>query len=311
MRILAVMVRYKMELAESETARGLCAAFAADPALASAYELLIWDNSPEPLANPRLPIPFAYRHSGRNVGVSGAYNGAMAVAAERGAAWMLLLDQDTTVIAKFLRGMARHAGAMQGELTVAAIAPTVRVGEFTASPRRQLRFNRSRPYPAGEVGLAFGEAGLCNSGALVRTAALAEIGGFSTDFWLDYSDGYVFHQLFLREKKIWRAADVELEHEMTMLDYDRLMAPSRYRNFCYAETAFYDLYRDGLDNAAQTLRLVVRAVKQRLKFKNPDFSRLTAQQFLYRLCVPKRERIRIWKKQQGRFPLPAVSAPET
>ncbi len=299
MKILAVMVRYEMELAASETVQGLSAALAADEELCEAYRLLIWDNSPQPLIDPQLPVPFEYRRSERNLGVSGAYNGAMEYALEQGMEWMLLLDQDSEVTAEFLRILLRHARALHGDARIAAIAPTVKVGAFVASPREQL-FNRSRPYPAGECGIAPGEAGACNSGCLIRTSALQEVGGFSTDFWLDYSDVYVFHQFFLRGKRVWRAADAELQHEMTMLDYDRLMSAWRYRNFSFAETAFLDLYRSRAERAVQHGRLLARAVKQKLKFKNPEFSRITWEQFFYRIRTPRRVRLARWKADGDR-----------
>jgi len=56
MQILTVMVRDNTPINESETLRGLCAALSLDPDLAQEYELLIWDNSPEALSNPELPI---------------------------------------------------------------------------------------------------------------------------------------------------------------------------------------------------------------------------------------------------------------
>ncbi len=293
MKVLAVVVRYNTALAESETVRGLVGALAADPALAAAYQLLIWDNSPKPLVEPHLPIPFTYRHSERNLGVSGAYNGAMEVALERGAAWMLLLDQDSEVTEGFLEAMLSHAREQAGDGRVAAIVPTVKVRGLTMSPKRQL-FNRHCDYPAGECGIAEGETVAINSGCLMRPSALARIGGFSTDFWLDYSDVYVFHHFFEQGLRVWRAADVELEHEMSIMDYDRLMTPWRYRNFSYAETAFHDLYRSRLENLIQTARLFARAIKQRFKYRNPIFSRIAWEQFLYRVRVRREERLARW-----------------
>ena len=44
-----------------------------------------------------------------------------------------------------------------------------------------------------------------NSGMLLRVAALRRIGGYSMDFWLDFSDRYVCERLLriaLRERKI-------------------------------------------------------------------------------------------------------------
>ncbi len=293
MKILAVMVRYKVELSASQTAGGLSAALAGDPELGEAYRLLIWDNSPQPLANPRLPIPFEYRHSERNLGVSGAYNSAMAYALEQGAAWMLLLDQDSTITPEFLRAMLRHARELQADARVVAIVPTVKVRGITLSPK-QYKFSRNCDYPAGQCGIAEGETVAINSGCMMRPTALEEVGGFSTDFWLDYSDIYVFHHFFKRGMRVWRAADVVLAHDMSIMDYDRLMTPWRYKNFSYAESAFHDLYRSRLERAVQMLRLLARTVKQRFKYRNPAFYRLTWEQLMYRIRVRREKRIARW-----------------
>jgi GT2 family glycosyltransferase len=296
MKILAVVVRYKTALSDSETIQGLCDAFSFSENLLQDYKVLVWDNSPEPLQNPQLSIPFVYRHSARNLGVSGAYNCAMEYAQEAGYPWMLLLDQDTKISAPFLQIMASHAQKLELQSDIGAVTPSVTVRGFPVSPRRQL-FNRNRPYPANESGIAEGEAIAINSGCMMRVASLAKIGGFSVDFWLDYSDLYVFHEFFLHGIKIWRAADASLEHEMSIMDYDRLLSPERYQNFSNAETAFHDLYKGRLENMVQTLRLFARAIKQRFKYKNPEFSRIAWRQWIYRISTSREQRIANWQAQ--------------
>jgi hypothetical protein len=83
---------------------------------------------------------------------------------------------------------------------------------------------------------------------------------------------------------------------MTVRDYDRLMTPTRYINFSYAETAFNDLYKGRLENWTQNLRLLARAIRQRYRYKDPAFSRITAAQLMYRLRVPREERIERWRR---------------
>ena len=306
--ILAVIVRYQMALSESPTLQGLCKALSSQPGFARDYTVMIWDNSPEALENPQLSIPFLYQHSKVNLGVSGAYNGAMEYALEHGYPWMLLLDQDTKITNDFLFTMRRHSRALLPRQEIAAIAPTVRAGRIVISPTQRLFCLRGRPrkYLAGECGIASGEAAPINSGCIIRVASLRDIGGFSTDFWLDYSDTYVFHQLFMHGMKVWRAADVEVEHTLSVIDYDRLMTPWRYRNLSYAETAFYDLYKGRIESAVQTLTLFARAIKLRLKYDNPDFSRITWEQLVYRLRVSQTARIARWhtecKKRAVRQP---------
>lgn len=291
MTILATMVRYNTPISDSQTVQGICRALAGDLRLSRAYRFLIWDNSPEELRSPLLPIPFDYKHSRSNLGVSGAFNNAMKYARSRGNDWMLLLDQDTQVTAPFLRSMLHWSRRLASHREIALIAPTVRVGDNIVSPRRYL-FNRHCVYSDANPGIAPGNPFAINSGCIVRTSSLNEIGGFSLDFWLDYSDIELCHRFYLRGHKLWRATDAELQHEMSIMDYDRLMTAERYTNYSYAETAFNDIYKGRLENLAQTLRLLLRSIRQRRKYSNSVFSRITLAQLVYRLRVRRHERIR-------------------
>jgi GT2 family glycosyltransferase len=294
--MLAVMVRYQMPLHSSATLRSLHRCFAAHPHLHDSVRLVLWDNSPQPLLDPALPFAAEYRHSGRNLGVSGAYNQAAAMARDLGAPWLLLLDQDTELPESFLATMLAHARLMASREQVAAIAPVVRSGARFVSPMRSVF--QGHVVCTGHTGVLAGDAFAINSGAVLRVRALQQIGGFSPDFWLDYSDRYVFHQFFLHGWKLWCAADAVLQHEMTILDYDRLMAPWRYKNFIEAEGAFLDLYKGALENAVQNLRLAVRALRQRLRYRNKEFSRITVRYLGARLRSPRRSRVQAWQQQQ-------------
>lgn len=290
MAILAVMVRYYTPLSESETMRGMSAALSASNELRNAYRLLVWDNSPRPCAPQTLNVPFLYKWSRRNVGVSGAFNGAMQYALTHHYEWMLLLDQDTQVTDVFLQAMMQWSRRLASVRDIALVAPTVRVGSSIVSPRRY-RFNYHRAYPEPTPGVAAGNPFAINSGCMVRTEALHAIGGFDLDFWLDYSDIEICHRFHVNGYRLWRATDAELQHEMSVKDYDRLMTPERYTNYSYAETAFNDLCKGRCENIAQTLRLLLRAARQRLRYNNPTFSRITLSQFMYRLRVSRGERI--------------------
>jgi hypothetical protein len=84
---------------------------------------------------------------------------------------------------------------------------------------------------------------------------------------------------------------------MTMLDYDARMTPSRYDNFLYAEQAFIDLYKSGLENAAQLLRLLIRAVRQR-RYRDKVYSLMTLKFLLQRLRTSQSTRLIAWKQRR-------------
>jgi len=289
-KILAVIVRYLMPVSESASLQGIRAAFGSRSDLTEDYSLMVWDNSPKAIQTAELPVNCTYRHTRLNAGVSGAYNGAMEYAIDHGYQWMLLLDQDTKVTERMLHAMRKYARELSAIGEIAAIVPNVYVRGVIISPRHR-RLLKDTSYPAGECGIAPGEATAINSGTLIRVESLREIGGYSQDFWLDYSDVYVFHRFFVGGRKVFRAADVEIEHDLSLMDYNRLMTPKRSMNFSEAEAAFHDLFYGPLKNSLLTLRLLARAIKHRLKYEDPEFSIIAWTQFMRRIRLPREDRI--------------------
>ncbi|AFL90564.1 putative glycosyltransferase [Terriglobus roseus DSM 18391] len=291
-RILVVIVRYRVPVSESATIQSLTRAFAADPSLHDRYTTLLWDNSAEPLTDP--PAGMLYRHDPANSGITGAFNASAAYAEQHGFPWILLLDQDSDLPPNFLHDMAEVANHVHNIPEVAAIAPSIYAQGFPASPHRVLR-NRHVPYPAGESGIASGEATAINSGSMLRVKDLLAVGGYSAAFQQEYSDWYIFHQLHRAGKKLWRAANIRVDHVMTVMDYDNLLSVKRYGELLAAEEAFNDLYRSSLEGSLQTLRLLLRAAKQRLRLKNPEFSHVTLRRFFRRLATTRGHRIAAWQ----------------
>ncbi len=85
MQIVTVVVLYKRAPGESQTINGLAAAFERNPELLDSFVMFVWDNTPAPIADPKFPFPCIYRHGGRNLGTSGAYNRALEFAESVGA----------------------------------------------------------------------------------------------------------------------------------------------------------------------------------------------------------------------------------
>ena len=306
MQILAIVVRYKTSLSESQTIQSLVRIFSVHPHLLERVGVLVWDNSPIPLEAPTLPFPIIYRHSAENLGVSGAYNRAMVIAEESGCQWLLLLDQDSTLPDNFLPRMLELSGELEARKEIAAIAPFLVDGDRTISPG-QLLFNRVKLIRPPFEGVHPGRMYAANSGSVIRVSALREIGGFDENFWLDLSDIVAFHLLYEKGKRLYIVGDLRLPHRVTLNDYDGSMSPHRYMNFITAEGAYWDLYRRPPDTWVQTGRLLLRAVRQRLRYRNSAYSRITFEYFLRRIFWKKQNRLRAWKQQSEQRNLPAVS----
>jgi GT2 family glycosyltransferase len=289
--VLAVVVLYRLEPARSKTLVGLARAVEEDPTLAKQIEILVWDNSPAAIDERSIPFPCTYRHTAANEGVSGAYNAAAAMAVERGCAWILLLDHDTSITKEFLRGMLAHAAQSDRNEQVAAVVPFLYANNFCLSPRLW-RFGRHVPLTRPAIAYTEGrEIFSANSGTLMRVRALSSIGGYSKRFWLDYSDIDVFHRLHERGFSIRIAHDLALQHEVALLDYNTRMTPARYAIYLAAESDFLDLYRGVAERLLHLIRLAARTIRQR-RLADRTFSKMTRQELWRRLYSRRQARLR-------------------
>lgn len=205
---LATVVLYKRSIERSEAVQALLQLLAADPALAATFRVLLYDNSPEAQNVPGTPgIALSYRHDARNAGLPAAYNHALALAAEDGIPWLMLLDQDTRVTADYLHELIALQPVAHQDPKLAAFVPklTGLTGlrspclEFIDSVRRQItlpRWRRPLIVPPETYGPQPRRLTAFNSGAVIRTQAMLALGGFPSAYWLDFLDTAVFHDLY-------------------------------------------------------------------------------------------------------------------
>ena len=294
MKILAIVVRYKTPLEQSQTLCSLEEAFSSNPELLQEYGVLVWDNSPVPLSNPQLNFPFQYGFSDKNLGVSGAYNHALEYAESIGCPWLLLLDQDTSVTADYMQCMLRHSKEVETDESVATIVPFVRSHDTLVSPRKFGQFIRNHQIPRSFSGIYHDDAYAVNSGTLMRSSALRSVGGYSEEFWLDLSDAYIFQQLH-RHGKFMFIANLELAHSVASMDFDQQMTPERYRNFLAAENAYLALYRSRRVNFIQNIWLLARAARQYRRYRNKQFAAITLTFLGQRIFWSKSSCLANWK----------------
>jgi GT2 family glycosyltransferase len=291
-RILIVVVQYRTSLESAPVIRNLDRCFSQNPALLEEFETLVWDNSPASHAIPQgLSFPLKYRHTDENVGVSGAYNNAAQLASERGAQWLLLLDQDTVVPPEFLSRMRDYAQRLSPRHHIAAAAPTVMMGQTRISPKVTVRWGKSVDPPADFNGEERRELVLVNTGLLLRVQALSEIGGYNPDFWLDFSDRYLCYMLAQKGLSIWIAPDLQLQHHISLMAGG--MSLTRYANLLAAEDAFFTLYRSLPRNIVYCQRLLRKA--WRLRKSNPERARLLARHLARRFTTSKQQRLHEWR----------------
>jgi GT2 family glycosyltransferase len=310
MQIVIVVVLYKRTPEQSQTINSLAEIFGLNPELLESFKVLLWDNSPAALNNPAVPFPSEYRHGGRNLGTSGAYNHAMEFAESLGVPWLLLFDQDTTVSQEYLPRMLEYShrfqNSPQNDQMIGTVVPFVHSHGTLVSPRSLLRLNRVKQIPSTFHGVYKRKGYAVNSATLMRVAALREIGGYSEDFWLDLSDVYAFQAMYRKGWRMFVAGDLHLQHSIAALDFDKEMTPHRYRNFLAAESAYVDLYSSPPEQALHLLRLLIRTVRQYQRYHNKVFARICWEYFCRRLFHNKAERILGWRKQLAQRDIPII-----
>jgi GT2 family glycosyltransferase len=202
--ILAVVVLYQCELSHSQTFRSLEEILTASPELIERFSLVVYDNSPQPQTVSGAGLTIHYVHDPSNGGLAAAYNYALAQAESEKREWLLLLDQDTSLTREFIFELLDTATALQATPKIAAIVPKLVIDggihspatEFIEQMRTQFGPPKA-PVPPDRVGIQ--QQPLCayNSGSTLRVSALREIGGFPSEFWLDYLDHAVYRALYV------------------------------------------------------------------------------------------------------------------
>ena len=270
-RLQAVVVLYKSTVGGSATLQSMRAIFAARTALRQRIDLLMYDNSPEPQSAVDLQYlgeGVGYRHDPSNGGLATAYGYALELAEGAGLAWLLLLDQDTTLTAEFFTEMFAAIDAGPPSQVCALVPRQVRQG-VALSPRL-VRAGRELPV---ETGIAVERLTVFNSAACVRVAALRAIGGFPREFSLDYLDHVVFHRLQAGDGRL-QVLPVSIEHQLSIKNLAEEMSLERYRRLLAAEWGFIREVKPKGGVPVQRIRLIQRAVSQ-MKMPNKAFAKAT------------------------------------
>lgn len=135
-----------------------------------------------------LPAGVDLQRESSNIGLGAAYNRAAAIASERGARFVMLLDQDSLLDEGCVAVLLRHAELRAQRGPLGAVGPTFvdgRSGERAPFVRFGFPLNTKLHAPAGgDVGVDF----LISSGSLIPLTALEMAGGFDEGLFIDSVD---------------------------------------------------------------------------------------------------------------------------
>jgi GT2 family glycosyltransferase len=241
--ILAIVVLYRCELAQSHSVSSLFRILSEHPELAKHFSLLLYDNSPQAQDHAmQATFPIDYVHDPSNGGLATAYSFALARAEAEQRAWLLLFDQDTLVTEEFLVELVESARTLHSEGQVGAIVPKLLVRGAIYSPEMNFLYQVRHPHRSLQtvekdaVGIQQRHLNAYNSGATLRVSAMRGVGGFPMQFWLDYLDHALFRALFFGGFRIY-VMRAELVHDPSLAEVTS-MPLWRLRNVIRAQTLF-------------------------------------------------------------------------
>lgn len=297
--ILAVVVLYRIPAAESQCFRSLMQAAAEASAQDLHLKILLFDNSPQASPPQGAPQNVLYHHAASNEGLAGAYNYALKMAEAEGFDWLLTLDQDTSLPRQLLTEMTRLAREFSSSDRIVGVAPQLLDGEMPVSPMSVAAW-RPRVMPRGFTGVPERETTALNSTLLWKISHLRAIGGFDSSFWLDYLDHVLCHRTWLAGRRLYIAGNLEVHHQLSILDWKGRLTPGRLRNILFAESAFVDLYGSAIAGFLLTLRQGVLYVRKKREGEVPELVEIVREELMRRLFRSRRQRIAEWKAAGGR-----------
>jgi GT2 family glycosyltransferase len=254
-KILAVVVLYKMGLGESRCLASLRKVLSEEE-LAATIELMVCDNSPY---EQMVPVDFigSFHRDTTNPGLASWYNLALNHAEKSGIPWILLLDQDATVTAEYIREVVARTMEMEERHEIAAFVPKLIQDGAVCSPLTPPTYRHPRPFDKSFSGVATVRLHVFNSGSVLRVSAVKDAGGFPEDFPLDYLDHATFAALQSKGGKLF-VLRATLDHELSSSNV-RKTDPGyieRHRSILLAERRFYSRYGSVKDRMYRRVRLL-------------------------------------------------------
>ncbi len=294
-QLLAVIVLWKCKPEASASFKTLLAAQGLAPECK--LKILLYDNTPGGQVFETLESNVLYEAAAENTGLAGAYNRALQLAQTQGYPWLLTLDQDTSLPPHFLRRLAELAAKCCPDPSIAAMVPQIVGDGRMLSPHWFWGGAIPKWFRSGFVGIPSQATYAFNSASTLRVDALLKIGGYDPRFPLDNCDTELFHRLNRSGKRVFVAGDLQVEHELSLLDLNKRMPLSRYERLLRDECAFWDMEMGSVARLERKLRLAWRLFKHWKEGHDPDLRDATRKELIRRLVCPRRKRIEEWERE--------------
>lgn len=232
------------------------------------YELIIFNNdNRQQIDDSRYVVV----NSEENKKLAYAYNFALKRAVENGYKWLLLLDQDTSVPKGYFNRLQDFLKSGYPE-KLAAVVPVLKSGDVVLSPKvvssRMRIESKAKPNEYGRWITAI------NSMSLMNVGFFNSIGGFSSKYELDMLDRWSYNQIMKLNRLVY-VLDVNSNHELSFLDFEKNVTPERYSDFMKMENRFSTDEMDLFYLVFYKVKLFFKSLKQLVKYQNKEYSRIT------------------------------------
>lgn len=290
MNLLAVLVIYNCKIEEAKTLNSLLQNYANNPKAFKAFKLIIYDNSLlEQKMHLTIPFQHQYIHDRNNGGVAVAYNYALNEAIKTSSAWLLLLDQDSSLPEDFIDNLSSDLFILAEDTTVMALVPKMRYKKVIFSPTKILFGGIVRSIHIRHRGICtIKNVFAIGSGCLIAVSFLQKVGGFNEVFWLDCLDRWLFLTINNMGGKVY-VTDSTIDHESSVRNIDKLMNEERYYNILKSEALFMKFFKSRIENGIFLLRLIKRAVYLFFTVKDKKYSLMTLRFLIAIIIAPNKQ----------------------
>jgi GT2 family glycosyltransferase len=288
--IFAVLVIFNCKIEEAETFVSLLNNYAKNQESFKNFKLIIYDNSlfdqSIPLA---LPFECQYIHDCTNRGLAVAYNYALNQAIKSSYDWLLLLDQDSSLPDDFIENLSYNLSIVK-DSTVSAVVPKMRYNKVIFSPTKVYFGGIVRAIDMRHRGICtFKNVFAIGSGCMIKVSFLQNIGGFNEVFWMDCLDRWLFLTINKMGGRVY-VTDSIIEHEVSVMNFDKLMNEERYHNILKYETLFMKSFTSRIENYIFYLRLIKRAIYLFFTVSDKRYSLMTLRHLKNELVSSKKIR---------------------
>ena len=297
-RMLAVIVLYKMQPNASAAFRTLQAATSSLQSGQAEIKILLYDNTPGGQAAGVLPDGVQYKANPKNDGLAKAYNYALGMAQENAFDWLLTLDQDTTLPNDFLCKLCDAAMSVAQMHDVAGIVPSIKSNGRVVSPFTLMKYwTFMRHFPDGFIGIPSKDVYAANSASTIKVSALKAIGGYDPRFPLDLVDFDVNYRLHRQNLRFLVAGNIHVGLELSTDDLKRRSSPGRYEDYLRAEEGFCDEYLGTMVSIVVVLKLFYRmGYKLWRSGGSFPYFKVGLRFLCRRLFYSRKRRIELWKQ---------------